>query len=175
MLLAATIAGAALVFLVVGVWNGTGLSDAVELTQLPSQQYLIGLKKQLGFEWPLLTGPLFLVGWWAARRFRNRDVDPVRWVLTVWAALAAITILIGLTGVPLPAYRALTFDLPIGLGVVAAVFLPLTAARAARGWRRRRSGAVALLLAVLAAVPAYSMWFRDIHPPTNPWQLGEIQ
>jgi hypothetical protein len=175
MLLAATLAGAVLVFLVVAVWNGTGPSDAVELTQQPSQQYLIGLKKQLSFEWPLLTVPLFLVGWWAGRRFRNRDVEPVRWVLTVWAALAALTVLIGLTGVPLPAYRALTFDLPIGLGVVGAVFLPLAAARAARGWRRLGLRAAALLLVVLAAIPAYSMWFRDIHPPTNTAQLGEIQ
>src|SRR5207249_4807272 len=102
--------------------------DAVELTPQPAEQYLIGLKSQLRFEWPLLTSLLFLAGWWAGRQFRNRCVEPVRWVLTVWAAIVGMTILVGLTGIALPAFRALTFDLPIGLGVAAAVFVPATLA-----------------------------------------------
>jgi hypothetical protein len=171
----ATLTAGFLVALVVGVWNGTGPSDAVELAPLPAQQYLIGLKTQLRFEWPLLTSALFMVGWWAARRFQNRDVEPVRWLLTVWAAIVGLTILVGLTGVPLPAYRALTFDLPIALGVATATFLPAASARSARGLRRLALGAMALVLAVLAVVPAFATWYRDINPPTTPAQLGEIQ
>jgi hypothetical protein len=176
MLLAASVAAALLVALVVGVWNGTGPGDAVELTPQPAAQYLIGLKSQLRFEWPLLTSGLFLAGWWAGRQFRHRSVEPVRWVLTVWAALVGTTILVGLTGVPLPAFRALTFDFPIGLGVAAAVFLPATmAGRSPNRGRRVGLRVAAAGLAVLAVVPAFTMWFRDFRPPTNPWQLGEIR
>ncbi len=172
----ATVAACALVALVVGAWNGTGPHDAVELTPQPAEQYLIGLKAQLRFEWPLLTAVLFLIGWWAGRQFRNRSVEPVRWVLTVWAAIVAVTILVGLTGVALPAFRALTFDVPIGLGVASAVFLPaVMAARSTSRGRRIGLRAAAAALAVLAVVPAFTMWFRDFRPPTNPWQLGEIR
>jgi hypothetical protein len=176
MLVAATVVAAALVALVVGVWNGTGPGDAVELTPQPAEQYLIGLKTQLRFEWPLLTTLLFLAGWLAGRAFRNRQVEPVRWVLTIWAALVGVTIAVGLTGIALPAFRALTFDLPIGLGVAAAAFLPAAyAPRFADRWRRVALRACAALLAVLAVVPAFTMWVRDFRPPTNPWQLGEIR
>jgi hypothetical protein len=173
-LLLATVLGAAMVAIIVVLWNGTGPSDAVQLSPLPADQYLIGLKNQLKFEWPLLTPFLFLIGWWAARRFRNPDVDPVRWLLTVWAGIAVLTILVGLTGVPLPAYRALTFDLPIGLGVAAATFLPAAAVRAASGWRRAGMVSAAVVLALLALVPAFSMWYVNINAPTHPKDLGEI-
>jgi hypothetical protein len=174
-LLLATLAGAVLVVVVVRVWNGTGLSDAVKLAPLPPSQYLIALGNTLNLGWPLLTAVLFLAGWWIARRFRNPSVEPVRWVLTVWAALAILTILVGLTGVPLPAFRALTFDLPISLGVAAAVFLPGAAVRGASGRRRVALVATAALLAVFALLPAFATWYQNIWIPTRPSQLGEIQ
>jgi hypothetical protein len=173
-LVLATLAGAVLVLVVVRVWNGTGLSDAVKLAPLPPSQYLIALGNTLNLGWPLLTAALFLVGWRVARRFRNPDVEPVRWMLTVWAALAILTILVGLTGVPLPAFRALTFDLPISLGVAAAVFLPGAAARRATGLRRAGLSAGAAVLAMFALLPAFSTWYQNIWVPTKPNQLGEI-
>jgi hypothetical protein len=173
-LVLATLAGAALVLLVVRVWNGTGLSDAVKLAPLPPSQYLIALGNTLNLGWPLLTTVLFLAGWWVARRFRNPSAEPVRWVLTVWAALAILTILVGMTGVPFPAFRALTFDLPISLGVAAAVFLPWTSARGATGLRRAGLSAGAAALAVFALLPAFSTWYQNIWVPTRPNQLGEI-
>ena len=175
-LLAAGVAGAALVAFVVVVWNRTGPSDAVALTPQPAQQYVIGLRTQLAFEWPWIMGSLVLVGWYAARRFGNPKIQPVRWFLGVWALIVALTVVIGFTGVALPAYRALTFDLPIALGAAGAVFLPLVAARSATvPWRRVGLRALAAALAVLAVAPAYTMWNKDFRPNTNPYQLGEIR
>jgi hypothetical protein len=174
-LVAATLVGAALVVLVVRVWNGTGLSDAVQLAPLPPSQYLIALGNTLNLGWPLLTAALFLVGWWVARRFRNPSVEPVRWVLTVWAGVAVLTILIGLTGIPLPAFRALTFDLPISMGVAAAVFWPGMAARGAGGMRRAGLVLTAVVLAVFALLPAFATWYQNIWIPTRPSQLAQIE
>jgi hypothetical protein len=174
-LVLATFAGSVLVVLVVRVWNGTGFSDAVKLAPLPPSQYLIALGNTLNLGWPLLSAALFFAGWWAARRFRNASVEPVRWVLTVWAALAILTILVGLTGIPLPAFRALTFDLPISLGVAAAVFLPGAAIRRATGARRVGLSVAAGVLALFALLPAFSTWYQNIWIPTRPNQLGEIQ
>ncbi|HXY39259.1 MAG TPA: hypothetical protein VEQ10_06295, partial [Vicinamibacteria bacterium] len=176
MLFAATAAAAVLVALVVVVWNRTGPSDAVVLTPEPAQQYLIGLRSQLSFEWPWLTTWLVLIGWYTARRFANPRVEPVRWFLTVWALVVGLTILVGFTGVALPAYRALTFDLPVALGAAGAVFLPLAlATRAGVTWQRVGLRVLAGILAALAVVPAFMMWGKDFRPNTNPYQLGEIR
>jgi len=175
-LFAAAAVAAFLVALVVVVWNHTGPNDAVALTPQPAQQYLIGLKTQLAFEWPWLLGTLVLIGWYSARRFGNPRVEPVRWLLGVWAIIVGLTIVVGFTGVALPAFRALTFDLPIALGAAGAAFLPLALVRSESN-RRRRIGlrALSALLAVLAVVPAFTMWGRDFRPNTNPYQLGEIR
>ena len=169
-------AAAVFVALVVVVWNRTGPSDAVALTPEPAGQYLVGLRSQLSIEWPWLVGPLVVVGWFAARRFGSPRVQPVRWFLGVWTIVIVLTIVIGFTGVALPAYRALTFDLPVALGSAAAAFLPLAMLRTARG-RRRRVGLrlAAVVLAVLAVIPALTIWGHTFRPNTNPYQLAEIR
>jgi len=176
MLFIACAAAAVLVALVVVVWNRTGPSDAVALTPEPAGQYLVGLRSQLSFEWPWLVGPLVVIGWFAARRFGNPRIQPVRWFLGVWTIVIALTIVVGFTGVALPAYRALTFDLPIALAAAGAAFLPLAMLRTARA-RSRRVGlrAAAAVLAVLSVVPAFTMWGHTFRPNTNPYQLAEIR
>ena len=175
-LFAATAAASVLVALVVVVWDRTGPSDAVALTPQPAEQYIVGLRTQLSFEWPWLMGTLVLIGWYAARRFGNPRIEPVRWFLAVWAVIVGLTVVVGFTGVALPAYRALTFDLPIALGAAGAAFLPLALAPSATvQWKRIGLRSLAAVLALAALVPAYTMWGRDFRPNTNPYQLGEIR
>jgi hypothetical protein len=165
---------AAVVGLVVFGWNGTVPADAVEKLS-PVSRYESFLRATLPAYFPPLTTVVVAIGWWAARRRGSASTAAVRWLLATWALLTGGAVVAGLAGVPLPTYRALTFALPVALGLAAAPFLPASLSREATTARARIAGAVlALALASMVAVPGVLLWYRDFGPRTSPQQLGQV-
>ncbi|HEX9312923.1 MAG TPA: hypothetical protein VGA30_08905 [Actinomycetota bacterium] len=165
---------AAAVALVVFGWNGTVPADAVEKLS-PVSRYESFLRATLPAYFPPLTTVVVAIGWWAARRRGPASTMAVRWLLATWALLTGGAVVAGLAGVPLPTYRALTFALPVALGLAAAPFLPASLGREARTPPARAAGAVlALALASMVAVPGVLLWYRDFGPRTSPQQLAQV-
>jgi hypothetical protein len=165
---------AAAVALVVFGWNGTVPADAVEKLS-PVSRYESFLRATLPAYFPPLTTVVVAIGWWAARRRGPASTTAVRWLLATWALLTGGAVVAGLAGVPLPTYRALTFALPVALGLAAAPFLPASLSREATTGRGRVVGAVqAVALASIVAVPGVLLWYRDFGPRTSPQQLGQV-
>ena len=165
---------AAAVALVVFGWNGTVPADAVEKLS-PVSRYESFLRATLPAYFPPLTNVVVAIGWWAARRRGPASTAAVRWLLATWALLTGAAVVAGLAGVPLPTYRALTFALPVALGLAAAPFLPASLGREARTARGRAAGAVlALAVASMVAVPGVLLWYRDFGPRTSPQQLSQV-
>ena len=173
-LAAVSVVAAAIVALVVFGWNGTVPADAVEKLS-PISRYESFLRATLPAYFPPLTTVVVAMGWWAARRRGPASTAPVRWLLATWALLTGAAVVAGLAGVPLPTYRALTFALPVALGLAAAPFLPASLGREARTTRGRGAGAVlALAVASMVAVPGVLLWYRDFGPRTSPQQLSQV-
>jgi hypothetical protein len=121
------------------------------------------LRLELRLLWAPLTVVLAALGWWAARRFRRKEVEPLRHLLTLWLVLTGLATLVGALGAPFPSYRVLTFALPVLLASAAAAFVVVR-------WRPTRGRAVVavarpvlgVVIAVASVLPAADMWFRGL-------------
>jgi hypothetical protein len=87
--------------------------------------------------------------------------------------VTGLVVAVGIVGLDLPTYRALTFALPVALATAAAPLLPASLARSQPA-RRPMWVAVTAVLAVAALLPGTLMWYRAFRPRTNAGELGQI-
>jgi hypothetical protein len=167
-----SIAAAAGVALVVFWVNGTVPGDAVQRLP-PAGRYRPFLMETLRTFAPLLTVPAVLVGWLAAQRNGWPRLRALRWLLGTWLLVTGLVVAVGIAGLDLPTYRALTFALPMVLATAAAPLLPASLARSQPA-RRPVWVAVTAVLAVAALLPGTLMWYRAFRPRTNAGELGQI-
>jgi hypothetical protein len=120
--------------------------------------------------WPVLTTFLAAVGWWVARKRRGAAVEAARRLFSVWIVLTVLVLVVGLLGASLPAYRAITFALPVALATAAAPFVMAGRSR----MHGVAAGVIGLALGLLSFVPAAGMWYRDLQPHTSPQEISEI-
>jgi hypothetical protein len=171
--LVAGVATAGVAFVVFGL-HDTGPADAIQRLP-PSTRFLPRLLAELANAWAVPSLVSVLVGWWIAVRLAPAGARAVRRLLSVWLAITAVVLAFGLTGVPLPTYRALTFAAPVALAVAASPILPLAEAARERSRSQRMRWAVAAIgLAALALLPPTMMWYRTFNRRTTPEQLAQI-
>lgn len=167
---AAAVATALALFL----WNGTVPGNAIQRLP-PTSLFRSRLFTELRIA-GAIPGVLFVaVVWWAARRAAPRSAEPVRRVLSTWLAVTALVVVVGMTGIPAPTYRAITFGVPISLALGAAPLAPFLIRPGGTERQRRalrRVGAAAIVVLVL--YPASVLWFRDQRSPASREQAGQI-
>jgi hypothetical protein len=173
-LAAATLAGAAVAAVTLLVWNATLPANAIQ--RLPPTSLFrsrLFTELRIGGAFP---GVLLVVGgWWSARRTAPGSAEPVRRLLSMWLLITGVVVLIGMTGLRAPTYRAITFGVPIALGLAAAPVALLVRARGTADRRRRARLVAAAVVAVISVMyPASVLWFRDQRSPATREQVGQI-
>ena len=136
----------------------------------PGFRYSLRLRDELGLVWPVLTTVLAAIGWWVARARQSAAVEPARRLFSVWIVLTGLVLAVGLLGAPLPAYRAITFALPVALATAAAPFVMTGRPRLPRV----AAAVIGVALGLLSLVPATGMWYRDLQPHTSPTEISVI-
>ncbi len=168
-----TILGFGLGLAVVTVWNGTGLVSPIQALP-PDFAYRSRFDVEIRLAWPAVTVPLALLGWWASRISGPERAREIRRLFGVWLVLTGLALAVGLLGLRLPTYRAITFALPLALAVAAAPFV-------VRGFlapRDRARRTVALVIgtavALIAVIPATALWYRDFRGRATLQEITEF-
>jgi hypothetical protein len=169
----AGLVGFVLALAVVSLWDRTGLGSVIQALPLDFA-YRGRFRVEVAVVWPTVTFPLALVGWWASRRDGTESVRRVRMLLVLWLVGTGLALLVGWVGVHLPTYRALTFALPLALGVAAAPFAVRSLLSDPSRGHRAAGWLVGTGVAVVALIPATALWYRDFGGRASLDQIAEF-
>jgi hypothetical protein len=165
--------GFGLGLVVVTLWNGTGFASPIQVLP-PDFAYRSRLNLEIRLAWPAVTVTLTFLGWWASRIAGPDQAREVRRLLGLWLLLTGLALLVGIVGVRLPTYRAITFAVPLALAVAAA---PFVVRRSLAGPDRigRAGGWVGgAAIALVAVIPATALWYRDFRGRATLEEISEF-